>query len=85
MRDFIRFIDLVLGECHFVPFERKSPQSTSDFHAGTLTVTLSPGMILQPEERVHVAALWRPLRVNSRSAASNKPCGCGALQTKSAA
>jgi hypothetical protein len=61
LRDIIPFIGLVLGECRFVPLEPKAPQPTSDFHAETLKV--SPGMIPQPEKRVHVAAFGRPLRL----------------------
>ena len=54
MRDIIPFISLVLAECRFAPLEPKAPQPTSDFHAEK---ALSPGMIPQPEKRVHVAAL----------------------------
>ena len=51
-------IDLVLAECRFAPLEPWRRRTTSDFNAGTLTVALRRGMILQPEKRVQEARFW---------------------------
>jgi hypothetical protein len=51
-------IDLVLAECRFAPLEPWRRRPTADFYAGTLTLALTPSMILQPEKRVQDACFW---------------------------